>query len=48
MRTGLRIEISREADDAFRKFEVPIRAYLRADVAVARPDWFTVAYNVGM
>ncbi|WP_287154432.1 phage major capsid protein [Candidatus Solincola tengchongensis] len=42
MRTDLRIEVSREAGDAFSKLQVLIRAYLRADVLVVRPGWFTI------
>lgn len=41
MRTGVTIEVSRTAGDAFGKLQVQIRAYLRGDVQVARPEHFT-------
>lgn len=50
VRNGLRIEVSREAADsdssAFRHGQVWIRAYLRGDVALARPDHFVVLTGV--
>lgn len=50
VRTGLRIEVSREAADsdssAFRHGQVWIRAYLRGDVALARPDHFVVLTGI--
>jgi HK97 family phage major capsid protein len=43
MRSELRIEATRTGgdDDAFAKMDVLIRAYLRADVAILRPNHFT-------
>lgn len=45
-RTNLTIEASRQAGDAFGKLQVLVRAYLRADVAVMRPEWFTVVDGI--
>ena len=42
IRSGLRIEISRVAEDSFSKGQVLVRAYLRGDVALARPNNFVV------
>src|SRR5262249_31311568 len=42
LRTGFRLEISRTAGDAFGKLQIVIRAYLRADVALAHPESFVV------
>ena len=47
MRTGLTLEASRVAGaDSFSKMQVMIRAYLRADIAVARPDHFSVIEGI--
>ncbi|MGD9608961.1 MAG: phage major capsid protein [Desulfovibrionaceae bacterium] len=47
MRTSLTLEASRVAGaDAFSKMQVLIRAYLRADVQVARPDHFVKIVGV--
>lgn len=52
MRTELRIEASRHASDpsiggsAFTDMQVWVRAYLRADVAVVRPNFFTVLSGI--
>jgi len=46
MRTNLVLEVSREAGDAFSKLQVLIRAYLRADVMVARPGFFAVVDGI--
>jgi len=50
MRQRLVIEASREASDAtdsaFRQLQVHIRAYLRADVAVAQPSAFVVVTGI--
>jgi HK97 family phage major capsid protein len=50
MRTELTIEATRVAADsqesAFRNLQVWIRAYLRADVNVAQPRWFSVLYGI--
>jgi HK97 family phage major capsid protein len=50
MRQRLVIEASREASDAtdsaFRQLQVHIRAYLRADVAVAHPAAFVVITGI--
>jgi len=47
MRTSLTLEASRVAGaDAFSKMQVMIRAYLRADVQVARPDHFVKIVGV--
>ncbi|GAI70510.1 unnamed protein product, partial [marine sediment metagenome] len=46
MRTDVAIEISRTAEDAFKKFKVLIRAYLRADVIIIRPDWLCVVHGI--
>jgi len=46
VRTNLTVEVSRQASDAtnsaFSNLQVWIRAYLRADVAVAQPSHFVV------
>ncbi|NLG85329.1 MAG: phage major capsid protein [Firmicutes bacterium] len=42
MRTTITIEVSREGGDAFKNLQVLIRAYLRADVAIARPNHFCI------
>lgn len=39
-RTNLVLEVSREAGTAFTNLEVLVRAYLRADVQVAKPEQF--------
>ncbi|OAB27856.1 phage major capsid protein [Paenibacillus macquariensis] len=39
-RTNLMLEASREAAGAFEKMQVVVRAYLRADIAVAKADHF--------
>jgi HK97 family phage major capsid protein len=41
---GIRIDVSR--DVAFTTMELYIRAYLRCDVAVLRPTWFTVIKGI--
>jgi HK97 family phage major capsid protein len=41
---GIRIDVSR--DIAFNTMELMIRAYIRADVAVLRPRWFTVIKGI--
>lgn len=47
MRTGLTLEASRVAGaDAFAKMLVAIRCYLRADVAVARPNHFAMITGI--
>lgn len=50
VRTDLRLEISRQAADsensAFRHGQVWIRAYLRGDVALARPNQFVVMTGI--
>ena len=40
MRTELRLEISREAKDAFEKGQVAIRAFMRFGVSIPRPTAF--------
>ena len=40
IRTEIRIEATRATTDAFRKGQVWIRAYMRGDVALARPAAF--------
>lgn len=40
MRTNLHIEMSRDADDAFKKGQVQLRAYMRGDIGLARPAAF--------
>jgi len=42
IRSNLRVEVSREAEDAFSKGQVLVRAYLRADIALGRPNNFVV------
>lgn len=42
MRTNLILEVSRQAAGAFEHLQVLIRAYLRADMAVMKPDHFVV------
>lgn len=39
-RTNLILEVSRESGTAFTNLEVLVRAYLRADVQVAKPEQF--------
>jgi len=47
MRTGLTLEASRVAGaDAFSKMLVAIRCYLRADIAVARPNHFAMITGI--
>jgi HK97 family phage major capsid protein len=46
LRTSFRLEASRVSDDAFSKMQVHIRAYLRADVALAHPEQFVVLTGV--
>lgn len=50
MRTNLVIEASRQAADAsgsaFGDLQIWIRGYLRADVCVVRPTWFTVIKGI--
>jgi HK97 family phage major capsid protein len=46
MRTSIRVEATRTAGDAFSKMQVLIRAYLRADVGVARGEAFQVVTGV--
>jgi HK97 family phage major capsid protein len=46
MRTGFRMEVSREAHGAFRALQIVVRAYLRADVQVAHPEAFVVTTGV--
>jgi len=46
MRTSLILEASRVSEGAFRKMEVLIRAYVRADIALARPDHFAVIKGI--
>lgn len=41
---GIRIDVSR--DFAFTTMELYIRAYLRCDVAILRPTWFTVIKGI--
>lgn len=42
VRTELKLEVSRYSGDAFSKLQVLVRAYLRADVLITRPSWFSV------
>jgi HK97 family phage major capsid protein len=46
MRTSIRVEATRVAGDAFKKMQVLIRAYLRADVGIARGESFQVVTGV--
>jgi HK97 family phage major capsid protein len=46
MRTAFRLEASRVAGNAFENLQVYIRAYIRADVALAHPAVFTVVQGV--
>ncbi|NPV52644.1 MAG: phage major capsid protein [Firmicutes bacterium] len=46
MRTNLTLEVARQAADAFGKLQVLIRAYLRADVQVARPPHFCIVDGI--
>lgn len=46
VRTNLLLEASREANDAFKNLQVLIRAYLRADVAIARPNHFAIVDGI--
>lgn len=41
---GIRIDVSREA--AFSTMELLIRAYIRADIAILRPKWFTLIKGI--
>ncbi len=45
-RQQLRIETTTQAEDYWRKGQVGIRAYLRADVAVARPSGLLKMTNI--
>lgn len=47
MRTSFRMEVSRVAGDAFKKLQIWVRCYLRADVQLAHPEAFDVTVNVG-
>lgn len=40
MRTNMKVEISREAGDAFKNLQVLVRVYLRAGIALAHPAHF--------
>jgi hypothetical protein len=42
VRTGLVLEISRVGGDAFKKMQVLVRGYLRADAFAVRPGHFAV------
>jgi HK97 family phage major capsid protein len=46
MRTAFRLEASRTAGDAFSNLQVWVRAYIRADIALAHPALFTVVQGV--
>jgi len=46
MRSQLKIEVSREASDAFEKGKVYLRAYMRADSQLARPEHFKVIEGI--
>jgi HK97 family phage major capsid protein len=46
MRTAFRLEASRHSGDAFSNLQVWIRAYIRADVALAHPALFTVVQGI--
>lgn len=46
MRTNLTLEVSREAASAFENMQVVIRAYLRADVGVLKPDHFVLINGI--
>lgn len=46
MRTNLTLEVSREAANAFENLQVVIRAYLRADVGVLKPDHFVLVNGI--
>lgn len=48
MRTTFRLEVTRVAGDAFERLQVWVRAYLRADVALAHPEAFDVVTSVGV
>jgi hypothetical protein len=42
LRTSFRLEVSRLAGDSFKKLQIAVRAYLRADVQLAHPEAFIV------
>jgi len=46
MRTDMRLEVSREAGDSFKKGQVQIRAYLRADVLPTNPEHICVIAGI--
>ena len=46
MRTNLVIEATRVADTAFKKMQVLIRGYLRADGFAVRPNHFAVIKGI--
>jgi len=41
LRTQLQLEVFRGDSESVKKLQVALRAYLRADVAILRPTWFT-------
>jgi HK97 family phage major capsid protein len=48
LRTSFRLEVSRVAGEAFERLQIWVRAYLRADVQLARPEAFAVLTDVGL
>jgi HK97 family phage major capsid protein len=48
MRTSFTLEVSRQAADAFTKMQIWVRAYLRADIALAHPEAFCVTTGLGV
>ncbi|MBA7577895.1 hypothetical protein ES708_19751 [subsurface metagenome] len=46
LRSGLQIETSRSAGDAFKKVQLKIRAIMRLDSAILRPQHFTVIEGI--
>ena len=48
MRTSFRLEVSREANGAFKNLQLVVRAYLRADVQLSHGSAFAVRTDVGV
>jgi HK97 family phage major capsid protein len=46
IRTAFKLEASRVAGSAFENLQVYIRAYIRADIALAHPKLFTVVQGI--
>ena len=47
LRSSFRLEVTRVAGTSFEKLQVWVRAFLRADVQLARPEAFDIIDNIG-